>query len=77
MGRTQRREGRTPMQKAPPKSLSATQGQGSREWSIVVERGADSRGEVVGDGDGGAWRVETDEVRWIVATVRKAWGIGV
>lgn len=28
-------ERRTPMLKAPPKSESATHGQGSREWSIV------------------------------------------
>ena len=27
--------GRTPIANAPPKSLSATHGQGSREWSIV------------------------------------------
>lgn len=26
--------GLTPIQKAPPKSLRATQGQGSREWSM-------------------------------------------
>ena len=54
--------GRTPMQKAPPKSLRATQGQGSREWSIVV-RGGDCGGEAAGDGGGEAWRVETDRVR--------------
>ena len=77
MGQETEERGRTPMQKAPPKSLSATQGQGSREWSIVVRRSGNCRGEVVGDGDGGAWRVETDEVRWIVATAQKAWGIGV
>lgn len=29
------RTARTPMQKAPPKSLSATHGQGSLEWSIT------------------------------------------
>ena len=51
------------MQKAPPKSLRATQGQGSREWSIVVRRGGDCGGEAAGDGGQGVWRVETDEVR--------------
>ena len=42
--------GRTPMQKAPPKSLKATHGQGSLEWSIecvgrvgsVVRKGENS-----------------------------------
>ncbi len=62
---------RTPIQKAPPKSLRATQGQGSREWSIVVRRGGDCGGAAAGDGGGGAWRVETDEVSWVVATARK------
>ena len=60
--------GRTPIQKAPPKSLRATQGQGSREWSIVVRRGDDCEGEAGGDGGGGAWWVGTDDVRLIVAT---------
>ena len=69
--------GRTPMQKAPPKSLRATQGQGSREWSIDVRRGGDCGGEAAGDGGGGVWRVETDEIRWIYATTRKGWRVGV
>ena len=35
-----RKGGLTPMQKAPPKSCSVTQGQGSREWSaMLVELG--------------------------------------
>ena len=42
---------RTPIQNAPPKSLRATQGQGSREWSIwcvgwvgsVVRKGENSQ----------------------------------
>ena len=65
------------MQKAPPKSLRATQGQGSREWSIVVRRGGDCEGEAGGDGAGGAWWVGTDDVRLIFATARKGWEIGV
>ena len=51
-GRGRMEEGRTPMQKAPPKSLRATQGQGSREWSIVVRRGGDCEGVAGGDGGG-------------------------
>ena len=34
-GEIQGKGGLTPMQKAPPKSLRVTQGQGSREWSMM------------------------------------------
>ena len=53
------------MQKAPPKSLRATQGQGSREWSIWWGAGGEGDGEAVEDGDrgGGVLRqVVTDEL---------------
>ena len=59
------------MQKAPPKSLRATQGQGSREWSIVVRRCGDCGVEAAGDGDGRACQVETDDIRWVLATARE------
>jgi len=43
------------MQKAPPKSERATQGQGSREWSMVWE-GKGGREVREGEGRGGGWR---------------------
>ena len=72
-----RGEGRTPMQKAPPKSLRATQGQGSREWSIGGRRGGEGGGEAVEDGGGGRGgvrQVETDEVRWLLRQLEKVEG---
>ena len=67
--------GRTPMQKAPPKSLKATHGQGSLEWSIecvgwvcnVARKGRkflELGGSAESRRKGGRWRlVETDEGR--------------
>lgn len=44
----------TPIQNAPPKSLRATQGQGSREWSMVAV-GAPRAVALIGR-QGGLWQ---------------------
>ena len=76
-GRGRGEGGRTPMQKAPPKSLRATQGQGSREWSIVVsgEGGGEAGGN--GGGGGGVRRVGIDEARGVTKAARKVYTVGV
>lgn len=45
----------TPMQNAPPKSLRATQGQGSREWSMTVVGGQKDTGRVESKRGSSSW----------------------